>query len=103
MTTKTLDEIKRLNGEGLVDREVAEILGVHQSAVSRWRNKEGLAPNRGKARYTVYDRETSDFIVEGSARKCSAFLGIKITSFWHAACCFRKGRGGKYEIYAVEE
>lgn len=102
MTTKTLDEIKRLHGDGMVDREIADELGISLATVYRWRTKEGLTANRGKERYTVYDRKTSSFLVEGTAQKCSEFLGIKPTSFRHAVCCFRSGRGGKYEIYKAE-
>lgn len=102
-TTKTVARIAELHDAGLVDRGIAEALGLPHARIYYWRNKMGLAPNRQKERYTVYDRETSDFIVEGTARECSAFLGIKLPSFWHAACCFRQGRGGKYEIYGVEE
>lgn len=103
ITTKTIARINELHNAGMVDREIAEALGLPHARVHYWRNKMGLAPNRGKERYTVYDRETSGFIVEGTARECCAFLGIKKASFWHAVCCFRKGRGGKYEIYEVEE
>lgn len=102
MTTKTLTEIKRLHGEEMVDREIANEIGVSLHTVYYWRSKMGLAPNRGKERYTVYDRKTSNFLVEGSAEQCSAYLGIKLASFRHAVCCFRQGQGGKYEIYKAD-
>lgn len=102
ITTKTLAEIERLHEKGMVDREVANEIGVSLHTVYYWRSKIGLVPNREKERYTVYDRKTSDFLVEGSARQCSAYLGIKLASFRHAVCCFRRGQGGKYEIYKAD-
>lgn len=103
MTTKMLAELERLHGEGLIDREIAEEIGVGIHIVQYWRTKEGLKPNRLSTRYTVYDRRTSAFIVEGTSEVCSAFLGIKRKSFISNACRFWKGQDGKYEIYKVDQ
>ena len=101
MTTKTLEGIKSLHEEGLVGREIAERLGVSMSLVQYWRTKEGLAANRSSRKYTVYERATSAFVVEGTVEKCSKFLGVKPNTFRGYACRFKRDMIGRYEIYEV--
>lgn len=104
ITTKTLNEIAALYHEGLTDREIAERLGTNENIVSYWRGgKLKLPAHRTHGRYAVYDKKTSEFIVDGTAKKCAEYLGIAYSSFMSAASRCRHGKGGgKYEIYKAE-
>ena len=103
MTSKKLGELKQLHGEGMVDREIAQEMGISMATALYWRTKLGLAPNRTSVRYAVYDRRTTAFLVEGTARECTEYPGIKESSFRSAMSRFRNGMELKYEIYRVED
>ena len=96
MTTKTIEKILVLHGQGLNDRQIAEQIGASTSTAEYWRKKMGLKANRSYEsvkHYTIYD-ENDNLRVHGSAKECAAALGIRIDSIYHAAyIAGRKGNG----------
>ena len=105
VTTKTLAELKRLNGEGKNDAEIAELLGVHSNTVRYWRNKVGLAPARRHRRvkeYAVYDGKTELLAALGTARECAAALGWTVRDFRVAMSRAKRGTYKKYSFCEVE-
>lgn len=108
MTTKLLAQIEELAREGWCDAEIGRIVGIDQKTVWRWRVKAGLTPGKkGRQypakKYIFYNRRTSEFLVEGTAKECAAFLGLKESSIYSQIYHTRKGRLKKYEIFVVEE
>lgn len=106
MTAEFLAKIEQMNRKGLNDAIIAEAIGYSPSIVNHCRRKLGLpiaGINRSKKRYTIYDGETTQFIMEGSARECAEYMGIKVATFRSYKCNFERGIYKKHEIYDVEE
>lgn len=108
MTTKMLAQIETLAREGWCDSEIGRRLGISNEVVGPWRMKAGIPiGKKGKRiptkRYSFYNRRTSEFLVEGTAKECAAFLGLKESSIHSLIYHTRKGRLQKHEIYEVEE
>ena len=53
--------------------------------------------------YDLYDGETTQFLIEGTARECAEYMGVKKRSFHVAKYMFEQGKYQKYEIYDVKE
>lgn len=109
MTTKTLAEIERLARSGWCDAEIARRTGQTHKVAREWRIKLGLPiGKKGKKaaktarRYTFYDRRTTRYLCEGTARECAEALGLKVNSVESIICRTRNGIRTKYEIYEVE-
>ena len=106
MTAALLAQIEEMNRKGLNDTIIGETIGYASCVVSHWRRKLGLPAariNRSKKRYVIYDGETTQFIMEGSARECAEYMGIKVTTFHNFKWEFEHGLYKKYEIYDAEE
>lgn len=108
MTTKLLARIEGLARDGWCDSEIGRRLGIDTKIVRLWRMKAGIPiGKKGKRittkRYSFYNRRTSEFLVEGTAKECAVFLGLKESSIHSLIYHTRKGRLQKYEIYEVEE
>ena len=100
-------DILELHGEGLMNIEIAEILGVTPSAISNRMKDMGLEHNetrrRGAKRYQVYDSKTSQFVMEGTLRELAEMFGInRVTAHTHLHN-YRVGRGCRWEFHEVEE
>lgn len=108
MTTKTLETIKRMNQvELLCDAEIARRIGEKQHIVNRWRKKLNLEPGKKgmkhKKRYTFYDKQTTQFICEGTIEECARAMGLSVNSMYSIISRNRSGKQQNYEVYEVEE
>ena len=106
MTTEMLGKIKELNEQGLNDSAIAEQLHYSTTTVHYWRRWLGLPTtriNRTKKLYTVYDGVTTQFLIEGTAKECAAYMGVNVTRFYQIKCKFDDGAYKKYEIYEVTD
>lgn len=105
MTAECLAKIEKMNKRGLNDTIIAEALCYSPCVVSKCRRKLGLpiaGTNRTKKRYAIYDGETTQYIMEGTAKECAKYMGIKTESFYCSKIRFEQGIYKKYEIYEVE-
>ena len=108
MTTKTLEEIKRLNQvEHLCDAEIARRIGEDPKIINRWRKKLNLKPGKSgmkhQKRYTFYDKQTTQFICEGTVEECAKAMGLSVNSMYSIISRNRSGKQQNYEVYEVEE
>ena len=56
--------------------------------------------------YVVYEVESGEIVLVGSAKECSEFMGITKDSFYCHISRLRSGiikKGRKYVAYAIEE
>lgn len=96
-----------LYADGLMDIEIAEIMGVGTSTVWDRRKKLGLPKNPCNRRtakvFSVYDGKTGEYIMEGTVREITQRLNILDTTV--RSYVVRTGRemSGKYKIYEVEK
>lgn len=106
MTTKTLEEIKRLNQAGKHDSEIADLLGIGDTSVRHWRMYLGLPKvegyRRGAKQYAVYDGKTEVLVALGTARECARILGISPSSLRHSISMAKRGAYKKYSFCEVE-
>ena len=104
MTTKSLARICEMGRSGACLKEIAQDTGYCISTVGKWLRHQGIGPPGQKyiprRIYTVYKTKTTEFLVEGNAKKCASFLGIKLQSFRRAYTWSHRGAPGKYTIYA---
>ena len=104
MTTKSLARICEMGRSGACLKEIAQDTGYCISTVGKWLRHQGIGPPGRKyiprRIYTVYKTKTTEFFVEGNAKKCASFLGIKPQSFRRAYTWSHRGAPGKYTIYA---
>jgi hypothetical protein len=104
MTTKSLARICEMGRSGACLKEIAAETGYCISTVGKWLRVQGIgSPGRKyipRRIYTVYKTTTTEFLVEGNAKECAAFLGIKPQSFRRAYTVSCRGGPGKYTIYA---
>ena len=106
MTAECLAKIEQMNKKGLNDTIIGEDIGFAPNTVGYWRRKLGLPAagiNRSTKLYTIYDGRTTQFIMEGTSRECSEYMGIKPGSFHSCKVRFEQGLYKKYEIYDVKE
>ena len=106
MTAECLAKIEQMNRNGLNDAIIGEAIGCSAHTVGHWRKKLGLSVvgiNRSKKLYTIYDGETTQYIMEGTSKECSEYMGIKPGSFHSCKVRFEQGIYKKYEIYDVKE
>lgn len=106
MTAEILSQIEGMNRKGLNDEIIAEKIFCGTSTVRKWRKVLGLpiaGVNRTKRRYALYDGKTTQYIMEGTARECAAYMGVKVETFRSAKVRFEHGRYKKYEIYEVDD
>lgn len=83
-------EMRRMNREGMNNREIAERLGVAASTVWTHLADHGIySPASRLSQYTVYDRD-GQVAAFGTARECCKTLGIKYETFWSYIA---RGRG----------
>ena len=77
-------DIIELHSEGAGDLEISEILGCANSTVTYRRKKLGLPKNPRRVRfrkaYAAYDRDTSEFLAQGSIFELSCILGLGETT-----------------------
>ena len=104
MTTKSLARICEMGRSGACLKEIAQDTGYCISTVGKWLRHQGIGPPGRKyiprRIYTVYKTKTTEFLVEGNAKKCASFLGIKPQSFRRAYTWSHRGAPVKYTIYA---
>lgn len=108
MTTKTLAQIEGMAREGWCDAEIGRRLGLEQKTVWRWRSRAGLPPGKkGRAyparRYTVYDRKTSRYLLEGTGKEIADFLGLSRKTIYAYIYQTLKGKAKKYEFCEVKD
>lgn len=105
VTTKTIRDIKRLNEEGLNDREIADELGISQRSASRYRRSLGLhkiGRNKKQRIYTVWSAETDQLLCYGDAHECTEMLGLaNVSIFYQTVSRTKAGRMKKY-VFLVE-
>lgn len=106
-----LDQIREMNQAGMNDAAIADELGVPYWHVNHNRQEMGLPivwkhrySREKKAKYAAYNRYTSEFICEGTAKEVAEFLGLKQSTIYPVACRTKKGcPDGRYEIIRVEQ
>ena len=102
VTTKHLQEIKRLNAAGVNDLEIAKQLGLSGSIVFWHRKRMGLKKvgiNKKTYTYTVYDAKTDRLLAFGTVEECTKALGYKsFSSFYQMVSRFQNGRQKKYYV-----
>ena len=78
MTTKSLARICEMGRSGACLKEIAAETGYCISTVGKWLRVQGIgSPGRKyipRRIYTVYKTTTTEFLVEGNAKECAAFL-----------------------------
>lgn len=93
--------------EGLMDIEIAEIMGVSNSCVNARRRKMGLPKNKQHSRsakvWKAYDPTTGQYITEGTAFALAQALGVVESTIYYYADCGRKGVRCRYELREVTE
>lgn len=79
MTTKSLARICEMGRSGACLKEIAQDTGYCISTVGKWLRHQGIGPPGRKyiprRIYTVYKTKTTEFLVEGNAKKCAVFPG----------------------------
>ena len=102
VTTRQLQEIKRLNAAGENDATISKILGVAPNTVYRHRKRMGLdkvGRNKKTYTYTVYDAKTDQLLAFGTVEDCTKALGYKsFDSFYEMVSRFQNGRQKKYHV-----
>lgn len=77
-------DLIELHGEGAGDTEIAEILGSSPQSVRRHREKLGLPKNPRRNRFAkmfvAYDRDTGEFLAQGSMWELSCKLPYRETT-----------------------
>lgn len=77
-------DLIELHGEGAGDSEIGEILGVSPSRVKRHRERLGLPKNPRRNRFAkmfaAYNRDTGEFLAQGSMWELSCALPYKETT-----------------------
>lgn len=103
ITTSTLKEIRRLNGEGKNDAVIAKMIGIAYQTVTRYRRGMGLPPRKKSTKavtYTVYDAKTDELLAIGTVDKCAAMLGFQNASgFYEMVSRVAHGRAKKYTVF----
>lgn len=83
-------DIIELHSEGAGDLEISEILGCSFSGVKYRREKLGLPKNPQRVRfrkmYAAYDRDTKEFMAQGSIFELSCILGLGETTLRQYHC-----------------
>lgn len=105
VTMKTIRDIKRLNEEGLNDREIADELGISQQSASRYRRSLGLPKigrNKKQRTYTVWSAESEDLLCYGDAYECAKMLGLANADIFYQTVCRTKAGKMKKYIFLVE-
>lgn len=100
MTTKTLERIREMHGQGMNDRQISAEIGMCEASVWYWRKKLGLTANRTfepKAFYVIYDRKDNIRAI-GSARECAEAMGIQIDSVYRMAHRAKKNGTGRVVV-----
>lgn len=96
-----------LYNEGLMDIEIAEIMGVAIQTVWNRRTQLGLPKNPQHHRtakvYTVYDGRTGEYIMEGTAREITIRLNIIESTVRCYVALSKQGKDCRYKIYEVKE
>ena len=91
--------------EGLMDVEIAEIMGVKAPTVRARRVRMGLPKNttyhRFTQRFSVHDGNTLEFLFEGTVREIAEYMGIKPVSVRSNIWRCRHGVVCRYLIYEV--
>lgn len=81
MTTKKLNEFKRLSAEGMSQKKIAEALGMSHGTVRNWQKRLGMETHYS-IKYFVFDKNTNSVIVSGSAKQCAGRLGVSLSYFY---------------------
>lgn len=105
-TKMTDEEFLELYNKGLMDIEIAEILGVTPTAPFKRRKKLGLPSNpkhkRTAFRFKVYDHETKEFVMEGTVAEIDQKLYIsRSTVRWYVKQTAAKMKC-QYDVYEVK-
>lgn len=111
ITSSMFAQIREMHAQGLHDTEIAQALGVPQPRVWDVRSRVlGLRPNpktrraEELKRYEVYDKHTTEYVCEGTAREIAARLGFALKTVYSMVSTTRAGNpNGRYEVYAIEE
>lgn len=100
-------DILELHSEGCMNIEIAEIMGVNHSAVTRRMKRLGLERNptfqRTSKRYTVFDRKTDTYVAEGTVKEIAKMMNLSegtVRCYLHR---YRHGIECRYEFDEVKE
>lgn len=100
-------DIRELHAEGCMDIEIAEILGLPHPTVRQRRVRLGLPKNetyhRGSKRFSVYKRDTEEFLIEGTIREIALFLGKSQSTLRSYLSRRKAGLRPYYEIYEADD
>lgn len=98
-------DIIELHAEGLMDIEIAEIMGVSITTANVRRRRLGLPKNkqhsRTAKRWKVYDSETDEYLTEGTAREIAEQLHIAESSVYYYARMSKHEVPCRYKAYEV--
>lgn len=100
-------DILELWNEGCMDIEIAEILGRSYQGIRMHRIELGLERNptkrRNQKRFSIYHRDSSSFIFEGTIKEISAHTGLAEQTLRCYMCRQKNGERPHYELFEVEE
>lgn len=100
-------DLRELHQEGLMDIEIAEIIGVAISTVNKRRRSMGLPKNRQHSRtakrFTVYDGENGECIMEGTVREIAEKLHIAESTVYFYARCTKYEMPCRYAVHRIDE
>lgn len=103
----TDSEILELHAEGCMNVEIAEIMGVNHSAITRRMKRLGLEKNptiqRTSMRYTVYDLKTDTYVAEGTVKEIAKQMELTENTVRNYLHRHRHGIGCRYELDEVKE
>ena len=98
-------DLLELHKEGLMNVEIAEIMGVSTTTASRRTKELGLQKNKQHKRtakvFSVYDKN-GEYIMEGTVREIKARFRVSRNTIYFWAYCTNNGRSSRYEVHEVE-
>lgn len=102
MTTKTAEEVNKLYRDGLIDREIAVIVGFSQQAICGWRRRHRNPPNgeagRPCKKYKIILAATGEVAAHGTLKECMEQMGKTEVAVRSIVADCRRGRYNKWTV-----
>lgn len=108
LTPDQLTLIAKLYHDGLIDKEVAAIVGCTHKQVFEWRWRKryranGRGGNAVLKQFAVYLAKTDEILAVGTAAECAHAIGWSVGDFFTIKSRVKSGKNKKYEIVDVED
>ena len=108
MTPEQLSLMDKLYRDGLIDKEVAAVVGSTPKQVYGWRNRMGYPANGqgGNAvlkQFAVYIAKTDELLAVGTAAECAHAIGWSVRDFFTVKSRAKSGKNKKCVFVPVED